>query len=120
MVSMGLTLLMFAVPRRLSLIARTVYNKLFQLVLGQVPDSIPAHYVPSAEKFVDFIAMGLGYGMLPRQQSEPFTGNGRLVDLAPDYTIPVKLYWHCWNLNSKLLVKFTRQLILGAKALLDA
>ncbi len=97
-----------------------LHIKLFQLALGQVPDSIPAHYVPSAEKFVDFIAMGLGYGMLPRQQSQPFTGNGRLVDLAPDHTIPVKLYWHCWNLNSKLLVKFTRQLILGAKALLDA
>ena len=97
-----------------------LHNKLCRLVLGQVPDSIPAHYVPSAEKFVDFIAMGLGYGMLPRQQSEPFTGNGLLVDLAPDHTIPVKLYWHCWNLNSKLLVKFTRQLILGAKALLDA
>ena len=96
-----------------------LHIKLFQLALGQVPDSIPAHYVPSAEKFVDFIALGLGYGMLPRQQSQPFTGNGRLVDLAPEHTIPVKLYWHCWNLNSKLLVKFTRQLILGAKALLD-
>ena len=97
-----------------------LHKKLFQLVLGQVPDSIPTHYVPSAEKFVDFIGMGLGYGMLPRQQSAPFTKNGRLVDLAPAHTIPVKLYWHCWNLNSKLLVKFTRQLILGAKALLNA
>ena len=95
-----------------------LHNKLFKLVLGQVPDSIPANYVPSAEKFVDFIAMGLGYGMLPRQQSDPFTANGRLVDLAPDHHIPVKLYWHCWNLKSKLLVKFTRQLSLGAKALL--
>jgi len=97
-----------------------LHNKLFQLVLGQVPDAIPANYVPSAEKFVDFIAMGLGYGMLPRQQSEPFTGNGQLIDLAPGHSIPVKLYWHCWNLKSKLLIKFTRQLILGAKALLDA
>ena len=97
-----------------------LHKKLFQLVLGQVPDSIPTHYVPSAEKFVDFIGMGLGYGMLPRQQSAPFTKNGRLVDLAPAHTIPVKLYWHCWNLNSKLLVKFTRQLTLGAKAQLDA
>lgn len=95
-----------------------LHNKLFKLVLGQVPDSIPANYVPSAEKFVDFIAMGLGYGMLPRQQSDPFTAKGRLVDLAPDHHIPVKLYWHCWNLKSKLLVKFTRQLSLGAKALL--
>ncbi len=97
-----------------------LHNKLFQLVLGQAPDSIRTNYVPSAEKFVDFIAMGLGYGMLPRQQSKPFTGNGRFVDLAPGHSIPVKLYWHCWNLKSTLLVKFTKQLILGAKALLDA
>lgn len=97
-----------------------LHNKLFHRVLGQVPDAIPANYVPSAEKFADFIAMGLGYGMLPRQQSEPFTGNGRLIDLAPGHNIPVKLYWHCWNLKSKLLIKFTRQLTLGAKALLDA
>ena len=97
-----------------------LHNKLFRRVLGQVPDSIPANYVPSAEKFVDFIAMGLGYGMLPRQQSSQFTGDGRLVDLAPGHNIVVKLYWHCWNLKSKLLVKFTRQLTLGAKALLDA
>jgi LysR family transcriptional regulator (chromosome initiation inhibitor) len=97
-----------------------LHNKLFRRVLGQVPGPIPANYVPSAEKFVDFIAMGLGYGMLPRQQSEPFTGDGRLVDLAPGHNIAVKLYWHCWNLKSKQLVKFTRQLTLGAKALLDA
>jgi LysR family transcriptional regulator (chromosome initiation inhibitor) len=63
--------------------------------------------------------MGLGYGMLPRQQSAPFAGDGRLVDLAPGHNIAVKLYWHCWNLKSKQLVKFTRQLILGAKAQLD-
>ena len=97
-----------------------LHNKLFHRVLGQVPDPIPANYVPSAEKFVDFIAMGLGYGMLPRQQSEPFTGDGRLVDLAPGDNIAVKLYWHCWNLKSKQLVEFTRQLTLGAKAQLDA
>ncbi len=97
-----------------------LHNKLFQLVLGQIPDSIPTNYVPSAEKFVNFIAMGLGYGMLPRQQNKPFAGDVRFVDLAPGYNIPVKLYWHCWNLKSKLLIKFTRQLILGAKMLLDA
>ncbi len=96
-----------------------LHHKLFRLALGQVPDSIPTNYVPSAEKFVDVIAMGLGYGMLPRQQSKPFTGSGRFIDLAPGHHIPVKLYWHCWNLKSKLLVEFTRQLILGAKTLLD-
>jgi LysR family transcriptional regulator (chromosome initiation inhibitor) len=97
-----------------------LHHKLFHLVLGHVPEAIPTNYVPSSEKFVDCIAMGLGYGMLPRQQSEDFVGKGRLVDLAPGYNVPVKLYWHCWNLQSKLLVTLTRQLTLGAKALLEA
>lgn len=96
-----------------------LHHKLLELVLGEVPDTIPANYIPSAEKFVDFMAAGLGYGMLPFQQSEPFIRTGRLVDLAPGYTIPVKLYWHCWNLKSKLLIKFSQQLTLRDKTLLD-
>lgn len=96
-----------------------LHQKLFQLALGEVPDAIPANYIPSAEKFVDFMAAGLGYGMLPFQQSEPFVRTGRLVDLAPDFNVPVKLYWHCWNLKSKLLVKLTQQLTCKAKTLLD-
>lgn len=96
-----------------------LHHKLFKLVLGEVPETLPVNYIPSAEKFVDVIAMGLGYGMLPFQQSEPFIRTGRLVDLAPDYVVPVKLYWHCWNLKSKPLIKFTRQLIFRAKTLLD-
>lgn len=65
------------------------------------------------------MAAGLGYGMLPAQQSEPFIRTGQLVDLAPGYNVPVKLYWHCWNLKSKLLVKLTDQLTFRAETLLD-
>ncbi len=96
-----------------------LHHKHFQLVLGQVPENLPVNYIPSAEKFVDVIANEIGYGMLPFQQSEPFIRTGQLVDLAPDYVVPVKLYWHCWNLKSKPLIKFTEQLIFRAKTLLD-
>lgn len=95
-----------------------LHHKLFRQALGAVVEAIPANYIPSAEKFADFIAAGLGYGMLPWQQSGPFVRSGRLVDLAPGFTVPVKLYWHCWNLKSKLLDKLTSQLIVKAKALL--
>lgn len=96
-----------------------LHNKLLRKALGRMPDSIPINYVPSSEKFADFIAMGIGYGMLPRQQSEPFTQTGRLVDLAVGCSVSVKLYWHCWNLKSTLLEKLTRHLILKAQTLLD-
>jgi len=96
-----------------------LHYKLLQQVVTEVPDTLPVNYMPSAEKFVDVLATGFGYGMLPFQQSEPLLRAGRLVDLAPGYTVPVKLYWHCWNLQSKPLLSFTRQLLAGAKRLLD-
>ncbi|MGD9949717.1 MAG: LysR family transcriptional regulator ArgP [Desulfobulbus sp.] len=48
-----------------------VHHQLFQMILGVLPSSLPTHYLPSSEKFVDFIASGMGYGMLPDQQSYP-------------------------------------------------
>lgn len=95
-----------------------LHHKLFRKALGMVPDPIPSHYVPSSEKFAEFIAMGIGYGMLPHQQSATLIKSGRLVDLAPGYSVPVQLYWHCWNLKSRLLQKLTEHLIISAKALL--
>jgi len=95
-----------------------LHHKLLHQALGEVPASIPIHYVPSVEKFAEFITLGLAYGMLPDQQSAPLVRNGHMVDLSPDFHVPVKLYWHCWNLKSKLLEKLTQQLIKGAKKLL--
>ncbi len=94
-------------------------DKLFQRVLGEQPSSFPAHYLPSSGQFVDFIASGLAYGMLPDQQGTPLAGFGKLIDLAPLYHVPVKLFWHCWNLKSGLLEKFTGNLVKQAPRLLE-
>ncbi len=94
-------------------------HKLLQQVLEEVPTSIPNHYVPSVEKYAEFIALGLAYGMLPDQQSTPLISTGQMVDLSPDCHVPVKLYWHCWNLKSDLLKKLTQQLIRKAKTLIE-
>ncbi len=96
-----------------------LHHKFLYQAIGEVPASFPTHYVPSVEKYAEFIASGLAYGMVPDQQSETFMKKGHLVDLAPDSHIPVKLYWHCWSLKSTLLDTFTKRLIVGAKTLLD-
>ncbi len=96
-----------------------LHNKFFKQALGMVPDSMPINYVPSSEKFSDFIAMGAGYGMMPHQQGAHLIKDGRLIDLVPDTNVQVKLYWHCWNLKSKLLEEFTQQLISGTRRLLE-
>jgi LysR family transcriptional regulator (chromosome initiation inhibitor) len=96
-----------------------LHHKLLYQALEEVPAAIPTNYVPSVEKFAEFIALGLAYGMLPDQQSTPLIGTGQMVDLSPDCHVPVKLYWHCWNLKSDLLKKLTQQLISKAKTLLE-
>ena len=96
-----------------------LHHKLLHQALEEVPASIPTHYVPSVEKYAEFIALGLAYGMLPDQQSTSLVRTGQIVDLSPDCHVPVKLYWHCWSLKSKLLSKFTQQLTFRAKTLLD-
>ncbi len=97
-----------------------LHHKLLRQALGAVPDAIPTHYVPSVEKFADFIALGLAHGMLPDQQSAPMVASGQMVDLAPGFHVPVELYWHCWNLKSDLLEKLSQCLIREAKGLVGA
>jgi LysR family transcriptional regulator (chromosome initiation inhibitor) len=91
-----------------------LHIRLFTRLFGRVPAPLPAHYLPSSEKFVDFIAGGLAYGMLPDQQSGDLLKQGRLVDLAPGGHVAIELYWHCWNLRSDLLEGLTRELVEGA------
>jgi LysR family transcriptional regulator (chromosome initiation inhibitor) len=98
----------------------SLHLKLFHQAFGAAPAPLPTHYIPSSEKFADFIAMGLGYGMLPREQSDPFLRSGHLVDLLPEHKVPVDLYWQCWNLKSVQLERFTGQLIQGARRLLSS
>ena len=93
-------------------------HKLLYQTFEEVPTSIPAHYVPSVEKYAEFIALGHAYGSLPDQQSKPLIHNNQMVDLSPGYHVAVKLYWHCWNLKSDVLEKLTQNLIHKAKTLL--
>jgi LysR family transcriptional regulator (chromosome initiation inhibitor) len=95
-----------------------LHHKLLHQVLDEMPAAIPTHYVPSVEKFADFVVLGLAYGMLPDQQSAPLAAAGQVIDLSPDHHIQVKLYWHCWNLKSDLIEKLTTHLIRKAKTLL--
>jgi LysR family transcriptional regulator (chromosome initiation inhibitor) len=96
-----------------------LHHKFLQKILRKAPSLLPTFWVPSSEKFVDFIVSGLAYGLLPDEQSAPSVSNGRMVDLVPDSHVPVKLYWHCWNLKSRLLEDLTQNLVQSAKVLLD-
>lgn len=65
-------------------------------------DDGPRHYVPASHDFAGAIRLGLGWGLLPRFQSEPALSEGALVPLGgPPVDVP--LTWQQWNLRSALL-----------------
>jgi LysR family transcriptional regulator (chromosome initiation inhibitor) len=92
-----------------------LHLRFFERAAVNMTPQLNVHYLPSSEKFVDFILKDLAYGMLPDQQSLPLLENGRLVELLPGSTIEVGLYWHCWNLKSALLEKFSHHLAQQAR-----
>jgi LysR family transcriptional regulator (chromosome initiation inhibitor) len=57
-------------------------------------------YVPASESFVAAVVAGLGWGMLPDAQADPYRAAGVLVDLARERPVEVQLYWQQWKLDS--------------------
>lgn len=84
---------------------------LFKQIFDTTPKELPTHYVPSTTVFIDLVRHGTGYGMLPMQHSLELVKKKQIVDLAPKHKVKVDLYWHCWNLNSKILKAFTREVL---------
>ncbi|MER6330939.1 LysR family transcriptional regulator ArgP [Streptomyces sp. NPDC001034] len=71
--------------------------------LGGVSAGPLRHYVPTSEGFLDAVAAGLGWGMVPEVQARPLLDDGRLSLLAPGAWMDVTLYWQQWKLHSPAL-----------------
>jgi LysR family transcriptional regulator (chromosome initiation inhibitor) len=67
---------------------------------GIDPAAPPRHYVPGSAAFVDAVALGMGWGMLPDLQS---AGREGLVVLDESGAVDVPLYWQQWALDSRAL-----------------
>lgn len=96
-----------------------LHNKFFDMAFGRRPADIPCHFLPSTEKFVDYITSGIAYGVLMDQQCDQLIKEKKLVELFPSVTIDVNLYWHRWNLSSKVIDGFSKVLIRNAKLMLN-
>lgn len=75
-------------------------------------------FVPSSEGQVRAVAAGWGVSVVPELLARPLLADGRLVDLAAGHTLPVQLYWHCWNLESEVLDALTEALTSAAASTL--
>ncbi|MER7900535.1 LysR family transcriptional regulator ArgP [Streptomyces sp. NPDC096046] len=75
------------------------------LTRGRSAASALRTYVPTSEGFVEAVAAGLGWGLVPEAQAEPLLRDGRLVRIAPRRTVDVPLYWQQWKLDSPALAQ---------------
>lgn len=71
-------------------------------------------YVPSSADQVRAVLAGWGVSVLPELGVREHLAQGRLVNIAPDHSLPVELYWHCWNLDSVVLDSLTHALTTAA------
>lgn len=79
------------------------FQDAFARRLGRASAGPFRHHVPTSEGFLDAVAAGLGWGMVPEVQAGPLLDRGRLVVLAPGEWMDVTLYWQQWKLDSPAL-----------------
>ncbi len=82
--------------------------------LGLRRVALSQRFVPSSEGQVRAVLAGWGASVVPRLQVQGLLDSGALVNLAPQFSLPVHLYWHCWNLHSEVIDRLTQALALGA------
>ncbi|CAM5694618.1 LysR family transcriptional regulator ArgP [Streptomyces chartreusis] len=85
-----------------------------RLLHSRTGASTVRHHVPTSEGFLASVVAGLGWGLIPEAQAEPFLADGRLVQLAPDRPVDVPLYWQQWKLDSPALVAVTEAVTAAA------
>jgi len=71
-------------------------------------------FVPSSEGQVRAVLAGWGASVVPELLTRGLLEQGQLVNIVPSYTLPIQLYWHCWNLESEVLDSLTAALTQAA------
>jgi LysR family transcriptional regulator, chromosome initiation inhibitor len=71
-------------------------------------------FVPSSEGQVRAVLAGWGVSVVPELLVRGLVSQGELVNVVPAASVPVQLYWHCWNLESAVLDQLTSALTQAA------
>ena len=71
-------------------------------------------YVPSSEGQVRALRAGWGAAVLPQLLVQAAMDAGTLVNVCPAHVLLIGLYWHCWNLQSKVLDSLSKALTTAA------
>jgi LysR family transcriptional regulator (chromosome initiation inhibitor) len=82
--------------------------------LGLRRVTLSQRFVPSSQGQVRAALADWGATVVPELQVRSLLASGELVNLAPGTTLPVELYWHCWNLSSDVIDRLTAALAAAA------
>ena len=74
--------------------------------------------LPSCEAQVRAVRAGWGVGVLPQLLVQPALEAGDLVEIAPGHALSIALFWHCWNLESRVLAHVSQALLDKARQVL--
>lgn len=94
-------------------------SRMYRKVLHNDLTGMPVNFVPSSEKYAEFVTQGMCYGILPVLQAAAHVKRGGIVDLCPDHQVDVQLYYHSWNLTTKKMTRFNRDFIANARDILS-
>lgn len=86
--------------------------------LGLRQVSLRQLYVPSSEGQLRAVLAGWGVSVLPELKVREYLQSGQLVNVMPGRSLPVALFWHCWNLDSAVLVALSNAIKSAAAAVL--
>lgn len=75
-------------------------------------------FVPSSEGQVRAVLAGWGVSVVPELLARGLLEQGLLQNITPSCTLPIQLFWHCWNLESQVLDALTAALTAAAGAAL--
>ncbi|MCB1756126.1 MAG: LysR family transcriptional regulator ArgP [Gammaproteobacteria bacterium] len=73
-------------------------------------DGLAFHTLPSSEGYLEWLKLGMAWGMTPRSQAQAHLDRGELVELTPNKTIEVRLFWHLWGLDTPVTESLTAAL----------
>ena len=88
--------------------------------LGLRRVALSQRFVPSSEGQVHAVQSDWGASVVPQLLVKDQIDRGELVNLTPDFGLPVSLYWHCWNLDSDVIDRLTQALAQGASQALGS
>lgn len=88
--------------------------------LGLRRVALSQRFVPSSEGQVRAVQADWGASVVPQLLVQNQLDSGVLVNLVPSFSLPVSLYWHCWNLDSDVIDRLTQALSVAAQKVLRA